>query len=448
MEKIMIIDDDIAINESLRFALKDTYQLYFVSTPPLIEKCMQTNDIAIFLLDLKLGKYDGMEIYTRIKEINPSAVVIIITAYGTIDSTIKAIKKGIFHYLTKPIELSELKLIIEKGIVFSNLHKRIFYLSEELKKQHKLSGIIAYSKSMQSILNIADKVKDIDSNVLITGESGTGKEVISRFIHFNGKRKNYNYEAINCSAIPSHLLESELFGYVTGAFTGAQKNKIGRIEVADKGTLLLDEIGEMEPLLQSKLLRVLEEKAITPLGSNRKKNIDIRIIAATNKNLEDAVKKGEFREDLYYRLKVISIHLPPLRERPEDIPHLIKHFVKKFNIILNKEIKSVNQSFFDTLANYEFKGNIRELEHIIERAIALSNNSELSLVDLPASITEGNNFRNTDDTLIPIFIGEPLSEIEKKVIKRTYEFCGENQKKTSEILGISDRALRYKLKEI
>lgn len=448
MEKMLIIDDDVAINESLRFAFKEDYELFFASTPEEVREYMFGYEIAITLLDLKLGSYDGMEIFSDIKEINPDAVIIIITAYGTIDSSINAIKKGAFHYLTKPIELSELKLIVEKGITFNNLHKQITYLSEKLKKQQNPDGIIAKSKSMNKILEIVEKIKDINSNILITGESGTGKEVIAKAIHFNGIRKDHNYEAINCSAIPSELLESELFGYVTGAFTGATKNKIGRLEAAHRGTLLLDEIGEMDPVLQTKLLRVIEDKTITPLGSTEKRNVDIRIIASTNKNLEESVKKGEFREDLYYRLNVIYIHLPPLRERKEDIPYLINHFVNKYAVLLNKKISSIDQMFAEYLSNYDFKGNIRELEHIIERAIALTNSEVLTYHDLPKSVINVGMQRSNNPSLIPVFIGERLSDIEKKVIRKTYDFYKQNQKKTAEILGISDRTLRYKLKDL
>lgn len=448
MEKMLIIDDDAAINESLRFAFKDMYELFFATSSAEVKRIFVSQDIDITLLDLKLGNYDGMDLFSEIKGINPNAVIIIITAYGTIDSSINAIKKGAFHYLTKPIELSELKLFVEKGIIFNNLHKRINYLNEKLKREQELNGIIAKSSCMQKVLEIVEKIKDIDSNVLITGESGTGKEVIAKAVHYNGKRKNYNYEAINCSAIPTELLESELFGYVAGAFTGAQKNKTGRFEVAHKGTLLLDEIGEMDPILQSKLLRVIEEKTITPLGSNEKKNVDIRIIASTNRNLEDAVEGGSFREDLYYRLNVISIHLPPLRERKEDIPCLIKHFVQKYSVILNQQINSIDQTFVEYLTHYDFKGNIRELEHIIERAIALSDSDTLTYLDLPKPILTGGQIKSQENTLIPVFIGENLNTIEKKVIKKTYEFYKGNQKAAAGALGISDRTLRYKLKEI
>ncbi len=447
MEKILIIDDDEAITESLRLALKDRYELFLASTPSEVLRYISIHDMDVILLDLKLGKYDGMEIYSEISRLKPNVVVIIITAYGTIKSSIDAIKKGVFHYLTKPIDLTELKLIIEKGIAFSNLYKQVNYLSEELKKQYELKGIVAKSASMQNILKIVEKVTNIDSNILITGESGTGKEVIAKAIHYEGKRKNYKFDAVNCAAIPGNLLESELFGYEAGAFTGAQRNKKGRFESAHKGTLLLDEIGEMEPALQSKLLRVIEDKVIIPLGSNQKKQIDVRIISTTNKNLEDAIKNGTFREDLFYRLNVINIQLPPLRERKEDIPHLMNFFVNKYNRILNKNITSIDPMFLKYLSEYKFKGNVRELENIIERAIALSNSDKLSSRDLPKYIINGQFSRYCGDELIPVFVGETLNEIEKKVIKKTYEFCKRNQKNTANILGITDRTLRNKLKE-
>ena len=445
-KKILIIDDDIAICDSLKIALNDRYEVFIASTPSEALNCILNYDIAVTVLDLKLGKYNGMDLYLEIKRIDPKAVVIIITAFGSIRSSIDAIKKGLFHYITKPIDLTELNLFIEKGIIFNDLHKQIKYLSEQIKRQYELNGIIAKSANMQSALNIIEKTKNINSNVLITGESGTGKELIAKAIHYEGSRSNYRFEPINCASIPDNLLESELFGYKAGAFTGAIKDKVGRFELAHKGTLFLDEVGEMNLVLQPKILRAIQDKAITPLGSNKQRQIDVRIVSSTNKNLEEAINNREFRKDLFYRLNVINIHLEPLRKRKEDIPPFISYFIQKYNRILNKNIKSVSVEFFNFLLNYEFYGNVRELENIIERAIALSDSNELTFKDLPKYVTNKQFSKSHDDKLIPIFMGESLKEIEKRVIKITYNSCKNNQKETAKILGITDRTLRNKLK--
>lgn len=447
MNKILIVDDDISVCESLKFAFKGKYEMYFAYEPSKAIEHFMKEDIEVILLDLKLGKWDGMDLYRDIRKIDENIPVIIITAYGTIKSSVEAIKQGVFHYVTKPMDLSELEFMIEKGIELNNLYKQIDSLNEELRKKNEMEGIVAKSKSMERVMEIVNKVKDIDANVLITGESGTGKEVIARAIHFQGNRKEHSFVPINCSAIPSNLLESELFGYEKGAFTGADKKKKGLFEVADKGTLFLDEIGDMDIHLQSKLLRAIQEKNITPLGSNTPRKIDVRIIAATNMDLEKAIDETKFREDLFYRLNVINIKLPPLRERKEDIPYLVRLFVNKYSQEFEKSIKGVSPEFLDYLYHYDFKGNIRELENIIERAVALSDKEVLTEHDLPKDIPLENRNSLHDSNLIPVYIGESLKQIEKKVILQTYEFCGQCQKETAEILGVSDRTIRNKLKE-
>ncbi len=448
MDKLLIVDDDIAICESLKYAFKKKYELFFAHEPAKAMEHFNHNEIDVVLLDLKLGKWDGMDLYYSLRERNPNAVVIIMTAFGTIKSSIEAIKKGVFNYITKPIDLSELEFIVEKGVELNNLYKQVSYLGEELRKKHEQDGIVARSDKMKNVLSTVNKVKDIESNVLITGESGTGKEVVAKAIHYQGKRKNNAFHAINCSAIPSNLLESELFGYEAGAFTGAVKAKKGYFETSHKGTLFLDEIGDMDPLLQSKLLRVIQEKEVTPLGSSETRKIDVRILAATNRDLKRAVNEGTFREDLYYRLNVINIHLPPLRERKDDIPHLIEYFIRKYNRILNTNIKDVSTDFINALYKYEFNGNIRELENIIERAMALSEEEQLTVKDLPQYILTNKTPIGNTEKLIPVFIGESLSEIEKRVIKTTYEALGYNQKETAEVLGITARTIRNKLKDM
>jgi DNA-binding NtrC family response regulator len=447
MNNILIIDDEKAICSSLSFALENEYNVFVAQTPEEALKCYFNSNIDIVLLDLKLGEYNGMDVLKRIRESNKEAVVIIMTAYGTIKSSVEAMKAGAYHYITKPIDIEELKILISKGLDYIKMNTTIRLLNEEINRKYGYQGIIGKSESIKKVFDVISKVKDIDSNIIITGESGTGKELVAKAIHFQSKRRKERFETVNCASIPKSLLESELFGYEKGAFTGALKNKKGKFELAHRGTLFLDEVGEMEYFLQSKLLRFIQEKEIVPLGATEKKKIDVRIIAATNKDLKEEIKKGNFREDLYYRLNVISIHLPPLRERKEDIPLLIKHFIDKFNRSMGKQIKGIDKNALKCLESYPFPGNIRELENIIERAVALTNAHYITIEDLPVEVLEKRDLYLETENLIPVFYGEDLKTIEKKVILTTLNKTNGNRKKTAEILGISERGLRYKIKE-
>lgn len=447
MNTVLIVDDDVAICESLKFALKKNYELLFAHDPMEALDCFNKYNVDLILLDLKIGKYDGMELYNILKSYDPNVVVIIMTGYGTIKSSIEAIKQGVYYYITKPIDLNELKIFIEKGINVKNLYDQIDLLNNQLYEKNMVEGIVAASKGMKVVMDMVDKVKDIDANVLITGKSGTGKEVIAKAIHYQGKRKDKRFVAINCAAIPFNLLESELFGYEAGAFTGANKSKKGLFEQAEKGTIFLDEIGEMDILLQSKILRVIQEKEITPVGSNISKKIDVRIICATNKDLAQLVKENLFREDLYYRLNVINIKIPELKDRKEDIPLLIEMFIKKYNSTLNKNIKSVSKQYLNIISNCSFKGNVRELENIVERSMIFCNTDELREEDLPSEYRKERQQNFLSDNIIHFIVGEKLCDIEKKVILQTYRACGKNKYKTAQVLGITDRTIRNKLKK-
>lgn len=447
LEKVLVVDDEKAICSSLEFALEDQYQVYLAENPEHALIHLSQEDIKVVLLDLKLGHYNGLDLLRQIKKDYKDAIVIMMTAYGSIKTSVEAIKNGAYYYLSKPVNIEELKLLMDKALEYYRLSAEVKYLNKEVKEKYNLGNIIGKSPGMKKVYDLIEKIKDIDSNVLITGESGTGKEMVAKAIHYFGNRANHRFEVINCAAIPSNLLESELFGHEKGAFTGAISKKIGRFELAHQGTIFLDEIGDMDYGLQSKLLRVLQSKDIIPLGSNKSKKIDVRVIAATNKDLEQELEKASFREDLFYRLNVIPIKLPPLRERKEDVPLLVEKFIQKYSLAFKKPIKEIDTETLEVLESYNFKGNVRELENIIERAVALSTNDKINCQDLPFKIRANKEEVVDELNYIKVSIGDSLKQIEKTVIEKTLEFNQGNKKKTAAFLKISERGLHYKIKE-
>lgn len=448
MGRILIIDDEISICDSLEFALEDDFEVLSTQSPDEGLEIIKNQDIDVVLLDLRIGKVNGIDVLRDIKSIAEDIQVIVMTAYGSIESTVEAMKIGAIHYLTKPINISELNVFINKALNFRIINSSLANLRNIVLEDYSIKGVIGRSNALKNVLNKVDKIKDISSTVLITGESGTGKDIISKSIHFQGMRKDQRLEIVNCAAIPSNLLESELFGYEKGAFSGADKKKLGKIELAHKGTLFLDEIGEMDLSLQAKILRVVEDMEITPLGGEKSKKVDVRIIAATNKDLMNEVKNNNFREDLFYRLNVITINMPSLRERKEDIGPLIKFFLDRYNGKFNKDIAGFSTEAIRLLEKYDYPGNIRELENIIERAIALTDNKIIGTEDLPENLLELINKPNIDNNEFLIGkVGMNLNEIEKEAILKTIDYYKGNRKLTAKCLGISDRNLQYKLKE-
>ncbi|MBU8906592.1 sigma-54-dependent transcriptional regulator [Desertibacillus haloalkaliphilus] len=447
MEKILIIDDEASICSSLEFALEDGYDVYSTTDPANGVEQIKQQPFDLCLLDLRIGDVDGIELLEEIKKVQADVVVIMITAYGTISSSVEAVQKGAYSYLTKPINIDELYAVIDKALEFKRLNDQVEYLKGQLERKYRYEGIVGQSPKMESVFRLIEKVKDVDTSVLIVGESGTGKELVARSIHFSGKRSGEHFEVVNCAAIPEHLLESELFGYEKGAFTGATGKKEGKFELANHGTIFLDEIGDMPLALQVKLLRVLQRKEVTPLGSTKTLKLDVRVIAATNKDLKKAVEKGEFREDLYFRLNVIEIGLPPLRERKEDIEYLIQYFIKEFNESLGKEIKGVSAEAKECLLDYEYPGNIRELGNTIEAAIVISDGPYIEVGDLPAVMRKDKQPRKPpEDVSIDSFVGLTTKEVEKQLILATLEYNNGHRRNTAEMLGISERNLREKLK--
>lgn len=445
MHHLIVIDDESAICNSLEFALEEKYHVHTFTDPAGALSLIERVEISFVLLDLMIGPHDGTDILREIKRLSPHTVVIIMTAYGSITSSVEAMKSGAFYYVTKPLMMDELEILLEKAEEFFHLQSKVKWLSDELDKLSEHEGLIGTSSAIQSLFELIDKVKDIDSNILLTGESGTGKELVARAIHNKGNRRGKRFQAVNCAAIPENLLESELFGYEKGAFTGAVHSKPGQFVLADGGTLFLDEIGEMDLTLQTKMLRIIQERKVTPLGGVDERSVDVRIIAATNRDLWKEVKANRFREDLYYRLNVIPINLPPLRERKGDIPLLVQYFIKKISERMGKPIDGISQEALQVLENYSFVGNVRELQNIVERTIALTSSSMIEKRDLPREL-QGKPAAATHK-LIPVYVGETMEEIEKRVILYNLSRCNGNRRKTALVVGIGERTLRDKLKK-
>lgn len=441
---VLILDDEIAICKSLSFILEDDYEVYDCTDPEQAISLFSRLPFSLAIVDIRIGTHDGIEILKRIKEISPKTSVIMMTAYGSIPSAVEAMKIGAFYYVSKPIDMDELKILSERAVEQYNLNSRIEWMNEEIEKIYDVHGLIGQSSGIRNIFGLIEKVKDIDSSVLISGESGTGKELVARAIHFSGLRRENAFYSINCAAIPDKLIESELFGYEKGAFTGANSRKAGIFELADGGTLFLDEIGEMDTALQSKLLRVLQEKKVTPVGGIQEKQVNVRVIAATNKDLKKEVQQGNFREDLFYRLNVIPIWIPPLRERKEDIPLLIQYFMNKINNKMSKQVKDITKEALQLLQSYQFPGNVRELQNIVERSIALSDSDIITISDLPGDIRTEQQL-TVDGKLVPVYVGDTVETVEKKLILATLNALNGNRRKSAEMLGIGERTLRDKL---
>ena len=369
------------------------------------------------------------------------------TAYGTVETAVSAMKEGAYDYLTKPIDLDELLLMVQRIEKEVGLDRENRALKEQLREKFKVDFIISTSRRLEEALNLAGRVAQSQATVLILGESGTGKELIARAIHYSSPRADKPFVKVNCATLPENLLESELFGHEKGAFTGAAARRVGRFEQADQGSIFLDEIGDLSPSLQMKLLRVLQEKEFERVGSNQTIKSDVRVIAATNRNLEESIKKGAFREDLYYRLNVVTISLPPLRERKEDIPLLVEHFLEKYNRENKKAVTSLSKEAKDLLLQYDYPGNVRELENFIERAVVLCRGDTLTVQDLPLNLRQSKAEAALGGARGGRNLPEALEEIERQWIVRALERSGGVQTKAAEELGISERVLRYKMKK-
>lgn len=447
MYKLLIIDDEATICNSLKFALEDDYDVDTATNYYELEHHTKSHDYDIVLLDLRFGDIQGTELIPKLKSEFVNCAIIVMTAYASIESSVKAIKLGAYDYLIKPIEVGKLKFDLKRCIQFKQLNEKISYLEQAVIDKNKRQSIIGKSKAVERIYDQIDKVKNLDCSVLIEGASGTGKELVAREIHFSGSRRCQPFEVVNCAAIPANLVESELFGYEKGAFTGALNRKKGRFELADKGTLFLDEITEMDLLSQVKLLRAIQDKEIYPLGAESAKTVDVRIVAATNRDIQQVVKRGEFREDLYFRLNVVTIKTPNLKERREDLYGLIVHFIELANSEYKKSVKGITSHALNMLENYDFPGNVRELKNIVNRAVIFATSDLIDIAALPDALQYNQHERGNQIGVVPVAIGTSLADANRQIIQKTLIANGGNRKQTAKVLGISERNLRYKLKE-
>ena len=443
-EKILIVEDEHSMNEVLRILLEsEGFEVTSAFDGAEGIDYLKKEIYDLVITDLRMPEVDGFQVLKTAKELFPDTVVIMITAYGTNERVIEAMKAGAYDFIHKPFQVDEIRIIINKALEKRRLKKELELLKEEIKEKSRLENIIGKSEKMQALLSSIPKIAQSGANVLITGESGSGKELVARALHNLSPRAQKNFVAINCATFPEGLLESELFGYMKGAFTGAVQNKEGLLEIADGGTLFLDEIGEMPIALQAKLLRVLETGAFRRLGGLKDITVDVRVVAATNRNLQKAIEDGLFREDLYYRLNVIPIQIPPLRERKEDIPLLIDYFLEKSgssNIKFSPEAKKL-------MLNYEWRGNVRELQNVIERVVLLSEREFILPEDLPLEIRSSVpcGERLPELTQFGVDLDSVLEEIEKSYLRKALEMTNGVKTEAAKLLNLTFRSFRHRL---
>ena len=449
METILIIDDEknyLVILEAL--LAPEGYEIITEDNSINALRLIREADLDLIITDMKMPGMDGMVLLDEAKKIDPELPVIIMTAYGTIEMAVEAMKKRAYDYITKPFRNEELKLTIKKALELHRLKKENRLLSQALSDRYKYGNIIGKSAPMIKIFEMIGKVAQSRASVMITGPSGTGKELIAKAIHYNSPRKNRPFISINCGALTETLLESELFGHERGAFTGAVTMKKGRFELADEGTLFLDEVGDMPPSLQVKLLRVLQEMEFERVGGTKTIKVDVRILTASNRKLKEDIESGIFREDLFYRLNVVQIEVPPLKDRIEDIPLLVAHFIEKFQPAKKRNIELAPE-VWKALYSYHWPGNIRELENTIERALVMSSDETIILGDLPDYLVKKEEEKIDLDKIVPrnLTLAEALEQIEGKLIVRALKSTNNVQSKAAEMLGISRHVMHYKMKK-
>jgi len=444
--KILVVDDDASHRTMLKAVLSaEGYQVQEADDGDAACLAVEKMVFDLVLVDLRMKRMHGDAAQKKMHEISPGTPVVIMTAYGSVRSAVKALKAGAHDYLTKPIDVDELKILVGKALHHRQLEEENINLKERLDARFDFGDIIGRSPSMRELFETLSLVAPSDATILIQGESGTGKELVANAIHHNSPRKDHPFVKVNCAALPETLLENELFGHEKGAFTGATGPKKGRFQLADRGTLFLDEIAEMAPATQAKILRVLQEREFEPVGGTRTVQVDTRIISATNRNLEDDIAAGRFREDLYYRINVVMIKVPPLRNRSADIPILADYFLRQYAEKNHRSLKGFHPGAMDLLLRHAWPGNVRELENVIERAVIMARGDMVGPEHFPTSLQDPDAGESPREPVLAS--GRSLKEVEKEMILKTLEDMGGNRTRTAEMLGISRRTLQLKLKD-
>ena len=450
-ERILIVEDEPDLRQVFVDILtSEGFDTSTASDGEMAIQMLSENNYDLSLIDLYLPKADGFQVLAHLQRVSSSTSAIVMTGHGSIESAVEAMKKGAVDYLTKPVAFDQLRIVIKKALDVRRLQQENWLLRHQLKTKYRFENLVGTSPAMQQVFQLIEKVADAESTVLILGESGTGKELVARAIHFNSHRAEKPMVPVNCGAIPESLLESELFGHERGAFTGAARTRIGRFELANGGTIFLDEVGDMSPALQVKLLRVLQEQSFERVGGTKSLRIDVRIIAATNRDLEEAIARGEFREDLYYRLSVIPLNLPPLRERKEDIPLLLHHFMDQFNRMRDRKLQGFSPSVLYMLMNYHWPGNVRELENLVDRVVVLRGQGIVEPEDLPEKMRTMWTPSQPGATVeIPdegFCLDMAVREFERELISRALKKAEGVKNKAAQLLGIKRTTLIEKLK--
>jgi len=447
--RVLIVDDEEQMRDLLTKVLdKNGYQVSAAGDGEQALAILEKEPVDLVVTDVRMPGVSGLEALKAIKELNPEIVVIIMTAFGSIDQAVQAVKEGAYDYINKPFKIDEMLLTIEKALEERRLRHEVSTLRRELRTRYHFENIIGKSRAMQEVFGLIEHVAGSRSTVMIYGKSGTGKELVAKAIHYNSQRVAKPFVAVNCAAIPSELLESELFGHEKGAFTGAIATKVGKFELATGGSLFLDEVGSMRLDLQAKILRALQEREIERVGGTRTIKIDVRVIAATNRDLKKAVEESAFREDLYYRLNVVPITLPPLRQRRDDIPLLVEHFIGKYNREFNRKVKGFSAGATAALYQYDWPGNVRELENVIERAVALAQGENISLRELPLDISILDHDMIEDLQKHGWSLREARHQFEKQYVLNILEKVRWNQTEAARVLGLHRNTLLWKLQRL
>ncbi|WP_413587234.1 sigma-54-dependent transcriptional regulator [Bdellovibrio sp. HCB274] len=451
--RILVVDDEESIREFLEIMLKkEGYEITLAEDGQKAKDLLTKKSFDMIISDLQMPHVTGIELLKHVKESYPDTVFMLITAFGTTETAVEAMKMGAYDYLTKPFKIDEVRLNIQNALRSRNLEVENRTLKKELTKEYSFQSMVGNSPAMHAIFDMVKRVSQTPTNVLITGESGTGKEVVAKAIHYNGPLKDRPFVTVNCGAIPENLMESEMFGHKKGSFTGAVADKAGLFEVADGGTLFLDEVGELPLTIQVKLLRAIQERVVRRVGATEDMKVDVRIIAATNRNLEEMVAKGTFRQDLFYRLNVINIKTPGLRERREDVPLLANHFLKKYNERLNKNIGAISAEAMEILKKYDYPGNVRELENMIERTVALEGGATILPESLPPMVNTNSGRKMASSNEIEmgddgVDLDKVMGQIEKELLIKAIHSAGGVKKRAAKLLHISFRSMRYRIEK-